>query len=361
MQPIALEANADITHSHVNFENEYANGKMYFDLGSPTNEPPSFPYAYVPYSETQPYWSMASQYVLADEMFQSNNGPSYPAHQYLIAGQSGSGNQMADENPQNANTGLPVGGAWGCDSPSGTYVPVLIDGQDVNNGTFPCVSYPTLADEMDARHVSWRYYAPALNSHGAIWSAFDANSQIRYGNDWPNDVISPETTILSDASSTLPSVVWVAPSYANSDHSGSLSNTGPSWVASVVNAIGQGPNWNSTAILVTWDDWGGWFDHVPPQQVDAMGLGFRVPLIVISPYAKSGYVSHVHYEFGSILRFIEGTFGLSTLTNVDARANDLSDCFDFSQPPRAFEMIAAPRQRAYFLSHPVDRRNPDAD
>jgi phospholipase C len=362
LQPVGLEAMQDILHSHVNFEREYAGGKLYFDQGSPSGQPASYPYAYVPYSETQPYWALASQYVLADEMFQSNNGPSFPAHQYLIAGQSGSGSQMADENPVQSGTSSLQMHAWGCDDPSGTYVPVLApDGQDQNTGLFPCFTYPTLADEMDARGVSWRYYAPQIGSSGAIWSAFDANRQIRYGSDWSANVISPQTQILTDANSTLPQVVWVTPSAADSDHAGIGSNTGPSWVASVVNAIGQGPNWNSTAILITWDDWGGWFDHVPPQQIDAMGLGFRVPLIVVSPYARTAYVSHVPHEFGSVLHFIEQTFGLSALTAVDRRADDLSDCFDFTQAPRAFHSVAAPLRASFFLHRAPDTRTPDDD
>ena len=88
---------------------------------------------------------------------------------------------------------------------------------------------------------------------------------------------------------------------------------GPEWVASVVNAIGEGPLWKSTAVFVVWDDWGGWYDHVTPPQLDRMGLGFRVPFIAIGPYAKRHYVSHVRHEFGSIVKFVEDVFGLPSL------------------------------------------------
>ena len=97
---------------------------------------------------------------------------------------------------------------------------------------------------------------------------------------------------------------------------------GPAWVASVVNAIGESPYWRSTAIFIMWDDWGGWFDPVAPVYEDYDGLGFRVPLIIVSPYAKKGYVTHVQYETASVLRFIEDNFGLGRLAASDARAND---------------------------------------
>jgi phospholipase C len=124
-----------------------------------------------------------------------------------------------------------------------------------------------------------------------------------------------------------------------------------------VNAIGESQFWNDTAIVVTWDDWGGWYDHVPPPQYNSYELSFRVPLIVISPYAKLHYVSHVQYEFGSILKFAEETFGLPSLGTTDARANDLSDCFDFSQPPTKFKPIPAQYPPNYFMTQPS--REPD--
>ena len=127
--------------------------------------------------------------------------------------------------------------------------------------------------------------------------------------------------ILTDiANSQLPAVSWVIPAGKNSDHAGNpIATGGPSWVAAIVNAIGNSSYWANTAIILTWDDWGGWYDHVPPPQVINDGTsrgsgyvyGFRVPLIVISSYAKPGYISHVDHDFGSILRFLEANFGLS--------------------------------------------------
>ena len=128
--------------------------------------------------------------------------------------------------------------------------------------------------------------------------------------------------------------------------------TGPSWVASVVNAIGESSYWDSTAIVIVWDDWGGFYDHEPPPFFDRWGgLGFRVPMIVVSPYARAGtssqsYITHTQYEFGSILKFIESVWGLGQLGTTDTRANSIVDSFDFSQQPRAFVPIRIEVTRA---------------
>jgi phospholipase C len=356
LHQVELQESRDPCHGHHCWVTTYDGGALDgFDLNNPPGTPSDFDYAFVDKSEIQPYFDMAETYTFADRMFQSNSGPSYPAHQYLIAGQS----DLVAENPV-----LPHGKytVWGCDDPKRTYTVVLDGSGNEVRGPFPCFSYSTLADRMDAAGVTWRYYAPTIGTSGAIWSAFDAIRQVRYGPDWGRNVISPETRVLTDASlGNLPQVMWVVPSGPNSDHSGQGSSTGPSWVASVVNAIGESPDWDSTAIFITWDDWGGWYDHVPPTQLDEMGLGYRVPLIVISPYAKLHYVSHVQHEFGSIMHFLEEDFGLASLTDVDARADDLSDCFDYSQPPTPFARIKAPLGPAYFLDQAPTLEPPDDD
>lgn len=146
-----------------------------------------------------------------------------------------------------------------------------------------------------------------------------------------------------------------------SDHPSLNHGLGPSWVASVVNQIGAGKYWSSTAIFITWDDWRGWYDHVAPQIYDSYEYGFRVPLIVVSPFAKAGYVSHVTYDFGSILRFIEENFGLDPLGYADSRAVDFSDCFNFGQTPGSFKFIQAPHDARYFLHDTSPPEPPDDD
>lgn len=331
LQQIPLEAAGDIYHNHPSWLAAYDNGRNDgFDLeGWESQLPALAPYAYAPPTEVQPDWSIAQQYTLADQTFESVTANSYPAHQYLIAGQSAYA------------IGLPHDpSVWGCDSQPGTTVALLNAQGHMITGPFPCFSYLTLADLLDQQGVSWRYYTKTLTY---TWNGYDAISQIRYGSDWSRDIIAPTSQFNTDiAAGKLAAVTWIVPTNANSDHSGNRSKSGPSYVASIVNAVGQSQFWNSTAIFITWDDWGGWYDEVVPSQLDRMGLGFRVPLLVVSPWSKHGYVSHVQHEFGSILHFTESNFGLGNLGQTDARADDLSDSFDYAQSPPPFIKISAP-------------------
>jgi phospholipase C len=331
LQPIPLNGPAaDPGHFHSNWWLSWDSGKM--DGFAADNLEPMLPFSYVMPSYTQPYWTLAQTYTIADRMFQSNTGPSFAAHLYLIAGQSA---LAADTPPAEPGEG------WGCADPPGTTVNLVGPNGTTKPGPFPCFSFRTLGDELDAKGLPWRYYAASPKD---IWSEYEAIRPIFYGPDWQTDIVAPETRILTDpsgANGTLAAVTWVTPTWAESDHPGSgNAGEGPQWVASVVNAIGQSHFWNSTAIFIVWDDWGGWYDHVAPPQLDSMGLGFRVPLIVVSPYARAQYVSHVEHEFGSILKFSEKVFGLPALAASDARADDLSDCFDFTQPPAPFSPIS---------------------
>src|SRR5206468_5162446 len=151
------------------------------------------------------------------------------------------------------------------------------------------------------------------------------------------------------------------PTAAASDHASSNDGSGPSWVASIVNAVGNSQFWSSTAIIITWDDWGGWYDHVAPKITNSYEYGFRVPLIVVSPFAKPAYVSHVTHDFGSILKFIEETFNLPSLGYADARADDLSDCFNLSQRPLTFQTSSAVYDANYFLNDRTPPKDPDDD
>jgi len=262
-------------------------------------------------------------------MFASQLDGSFVAHQYLIAGWAGNSYNYPAVEP------------WGCDSPASNAIGLLNGIGQPLGLTYPCFNYSTIADELDAKKISWRYYAPKTGV-GYSWTAFDAISHVRKGPDWKN-VVAPETRVLKDvAKGDLAGVTWVVPSLALSDHAGSNSKRGPSWVASVVNAVGKSKFWSSTAIFVVWDDWGGWYDDVAPPQLDFDGLGIRVPFICVSPYAKTGYVDRTRYEFGSLLTLIEDRYALASLGRTDARAAAPFGCFDFAQQPRAFTQIAAP-------------------
>ena len=309
-------------------------------------------YAYVPHTETKPYFDMAKRYVLADEMFASNfDASSFVSHLFIIAGQG--------ESAINYPTGL-----WGCPGGPSDEVGIVSQQRKFPVGNeVPCWDPPTLADELDTAHLTWAFYAPPISHGDGIWSTYQAINHIYNGQDWKQDVFSPSTQFLTDVSNGhLRNVSWVTPTYTNSDHPGSASKTGPSWVASLVNAVGQSQYWDSTAIFIFWDDYGGWYDSEPPAYVDYDGLGMRLPLLIVSPYAYKGKVSHVHYEHGSILRFIEDQFGLPRLAASDTRAaSPESDGFNFSQPPRKFVVIPAPLDKKYFMNQPIDYRPADSE
>lgn len=341
----------DLSHRHYSWWASYDNGAMDgFDIDIPPGGDPTYPYHFVPSTDTVPYWTMAQQYVLADRMFQSNTAGSYPAHLYIVAGQSA----MIAGNPNNT--------PWGCDAPPKTTVGLEAPDGQTTQGPFPCFTWPTLADLLDAAHYTWRFYAPTIDNSGGIWNTYQSFSSIRYGPDWQHDIISPETNVLNDIpAGQLAQITWIVPSGENSDHPGSYSATGPQWVSSIVNAIGQSKFWSSTAIFIVWDDWGGWYDHVAPPQLDQMGLGFRVPLLIVSPYVHKGYVSHQQHEFGSIIKFVEEQFHLPSLGQTDQRADDFSDCFDFSQTPAPFQVIPQMLPRTYFLNYRGKVTPPDTD
>jgi phospholipase C len=232
-----------------------------------------------------------------------------------------------------------------------------------------------LSDLLDAKTVTWRYYTP---SAGSIWTAPDAIQHICRpqtvsgtltctGPDWSGSVIIPESQVLNDiANGQLAQVSWVIPGGAASDHALSNNGSGPSWVAAIVNSIGNSPYWANTAIIITWDDWGGWYDHVAPKIINdgvswgsGYVYGFRVPLIVVSPYAQAKYISHTTHDFGSILKYIETTFGLNSLGYADAYADDLSDCFNLTQSPIPFQTIPAPASASLFLNKKGPAVDPD--
>ena len=367
MKPITLETcrclgGVDIEHSHATFEAEYDGGKMDgFDtigFGTAGGGGPAgfYPYAYVVRREVQPYWDMASRYALADHMFSTETSDSFVAHQMIIAGTTAL-------NSHESLVDTPSSIPWGCDNPapSTTTGVIFSNGRvDEGGGPFPCFTqYKTMADVLDAGGVSWKYYVASLldDFSGGVWNAYDAIKVIRRGSDWKN-VSSPNTNVFKDIKNgTLPQVSWVIPYLPDSDHPASGNNKGPSWVTSVVNAIGKSTYWKNTAIIVLWDDWGGFYDNVPPPQPDYFSLGMRVPMIVISPYAKKHYVSKTQYEFGSVLKFIEQTFGTASLGVTDVRANSIGDIFDFSQTPGKFQPFNAPFNETYFLHRRGETRS----
>ncbi len=374
--------NYDLSHANAAFVSMYDGGKMDGAnlipcspaANCPPNAHPNPQYMYVKPADVQPYFALAEQYTFGDRMFQTNEGPSFPAHQFIISGTSApstGSNLFAAENPALSPAG--------CIAASTNRVKMIDPSGSETNAApqYPCFDHPTLTDLLNTKGVSWRYYAP---SAGSIWTGPDAIQHMCQqqtvngtltctGPDWVNNVKIPQSQVLVDiANGNLAQVSWVIPNGQSSDHAVANDGSGPSWVASIVNAIGNSPYWANTAIIITWDDWGGWYDHVAPKVINdgvswgsGYVYGFRVPLIVVSPYAKTAYISHTTHDFGSILKFIETTYNLPSLGYADGPADDLSDCFNLAHTPVGFHPIPAALKAAYFINDKRPPTDPDDD
>ena len=327
-----------------------------------------------------PYLDIATQYGWANYMFQTNQGPSFPAHQFIFGGTSA---PSADEDHRGIFAAENVvGPVAGCIALPGATVQLIrspgIEAQ--GDVIYPCFEHQTMGDFQQA--FSWKYYAPNASS---IWTAPNAIQHIcqssGYGGQcqgqaWADNVdLTPADVLMDISNCQLRGVSWVVPTGANSDHANGNDGGGPSWVASIVNAVGtsadcDGGNgyWRNTAIFITWDDWGGWYDHEPPPiLIPPEGdyqYGFRVPLLVVSAYTPSGYIDNLRYDFGSILRFIEQNFGLSegALTFADARAaNDLTRFFNLNGTLRTFHPVSTPLDASFFINDKRPPTDPDDD
>jgi phospholipase C len=328
-----------------------------------------------------PYIQMVQQYGWANYMFQTNQGQSLPAHQFLFGATSAasasddaagifvSGNETKDSK-----------GIGGCQSEAGAYVFEVTPPNDETLKIFPCFEHNTLPDVVPSG-ITWKYYT----SSSSDWNAPEAINHICQpteptggtcaGTEYLDDVDTNPKDFLADIGNCkFQSLTWVIPTGDNSDHGGKTQTGGPSWVASIVNAVGQSAcknsdgssYWNTTAVLVTWDDWGGWYDHEPPtilaQPEGDYQYGFRVPLIFVSAYTPAGFIDNGRHDFGSIARFVEQNFGVKPgiLGFADARATDeLSTFFNLKNVPRPFVMIPSVWHAEHFISDQKSPEDPD--
>ena len=307
---------------------------------------------YVDGGEIPNYWAYARDYVLQDRMFEPNASWSLPAHLYTVSGWSARCSDPADPESCVSN---------------------------INNPGLPNATNPTpyawtdLTSLLHAHGVSWGYYldqgyqpdcaddgisctpAPQRLSVPGIWNPLPGFGDVSQdGQDGNVQDISGFLTAAADG--TLPAVSWVVPNSRDSEHPPALVSVGQSYVTNLVNSVMTGPDWSSTAIFLTWDDWGGFYDHVAPPTVDGNGYGLRVPGLVISPYARHGYIDHQTLSFDAYLKFIEDDFlggqRLDPATDgrpdsrPDVRENapqlgDLAADFDFTQLPRPPLVLAA--------------------
>ena len=347
LKAVPFEYPADPSHTHAALLAEWNRGKMdgfatdhvRTVLGFP-KPAPGFPYAYVPAHETTIYDVLASRYALADGNFAPRLVPTFPSHYTLATAQS----RIA---------GNPNSAIWGCDAAPGATVPTFGEGEaTITPGVFPCFEQTSIADLLDAAHVTWKYYTGPYNdiTDPAV-NIYDAFRRIRYGVDWRRNVVTPSGTILSDIQNCrLPQISFVMPNYLDSDHAGNLSGGGPGWIGSIYLALVQSRHatpdcnyYNDAAMILTWDDSGGWYDHVPPPAgPDGTTWGFRIPILVLSAWARSGYdplrpsalpyVSHTRRESTSIVKFIEKNWNLGNMGQRDVTDDDLGDMFDYTRP-----------------------------
>jgi len=283
------------------------------------------------------YWNWAKRYTLADRFFASAVGPSFPNHMFSIAATSGGALddpwQPAPMLWQQQQQGYAK--SWGCDIARDGYIE-LIDSEGYMVKVAPCFDFTTEGDLLNKKDVPWAYYAATNSQLGYIWSAYAAID--RYRNDpglWSEHIRPVDDLVRDIGSDRLPPVTWVSPRFQLSQHPEYNFCWGQNWTIQVMNALMRSEAWKDTLVVLTLDDFGGFYDHVPPVRLDPYGLGIRVPTMIISPYADGGTVDHTTYEFSSVLRFIEDNWGLTQLTRRDRIADPLLGALDFSQTPLA--------------------------
>ena len=287
-------------------------------------------------NEIPDYWAYARQYALADHFFSTIMGPSFPNHLATIAGTSGG----VIGNPPSG-----LSSSWGCDAPSSARAEVRAPDGTISY-QYPCFDFKTVGDEASAAGISWRDYSAQPFTSGYVWDAFDAIRHIRYGRLWAQADV-PFTRFTADVKrQQLPAITWLTTNLAFSEHPPASMCAAENWTAEQVNAIMRSRYWKSTAIVLTWDDFGGFYDQIAPPVINNVGFGPRVPAIVISPYARSGFVAHTTYDFGSILSFIEDVFRLPHLAGNNLSVPSISGMFNFKKKPAApliLPMLHCPR------------------
>jgi phospholipase C len=320
------------------------------------------------------YWAYARDYVLQDHMFESNDSWSLPAHLFLVSEWSARCSRAGD--PESCDNQV--------QSPSNP--PDFQRQIGIANPTPPEYAWTDITYLLHKNGISWAYYVfdgtePDCENSGqvscapvpqrartpGIWNPLPYFDTVRQDGQLGN-IQSASSFYAAAKAGTLPAVSWVMPSGRVSEHPPGLVTAGQTYVTGLINAIMQGPNWDSTAIFLSWDDWGGFYDHVKPPRVDRNGYGLRVPGLVISPYARQGFIDHQTLSFDAYVKFIEDDFlgGQRIDPATDGRPDprpdvrealpqlgDLTADFDFLQAPRAPTLL--PVQPATDLLGPPPR------
>jgi phospholipase C len=284
------------------------------------------------------WWRWAEDFVLCDHVFASANTASYPNHLYMIAGTSGG----AFDNPIQGSKQLQerkdqgLAKTWGCDAPDGATV-ILHDydtGEVLDENAFPCFTFDTQGQQLSRKGIDWAFYSANERETGYIWNAYAAVHDVFTTNLWDEHIRDVDDLVADVEANRLPSVTLVTPRYEFSNHPPYSTIWAQNWATSVINAIMQSPMWASTAIFVTWDEWGGTYDPAVPPRVDRLGLGVRVPMLVISPWANRGMIDHEIGEFSSPHKFIADNFDLAYLSDRVRGTHNFEHVFDFARPAR---------------------------
>jgi phospholipase C len=324
----------DLPHNWKSSWIAYDNGSMDGFLKA-ANDNPAVMYYYN--NQTIPnLWSYAEHYVLADQFFSSVKSYSQPNHWYMIAGEAPAVSIFQSSIQERKTCYDPV-----TKSLTLATCAYINEAQEIQ----------TMADELTAHGISWKYYdTPVLPNQTLskaiitgkafdYWNPLDAKNDTYTNSTYRKNIVPREQIFWDIGNRTLPQVSWVIPSAPISDHPPANITLGMWWITDIANSIMQSDYWKNSVIIVLWDDYGGFFDTVAPPTVDSYGLSFRVPALIISPYAKAGYLDHTIYDFESTLKFIEWRFNLPPLGVRDANANNLLNAFDFKQKPLLPDII----------------------
>ncbi|MGZ5344652.1 MAG: alkaline phosphatase family protein [Actinomycetota bacterium] len=292
-------------------------------------------YAYTQFDEPQipNYWLWAKEFAISDNFFASAAGPSYGNHYYFIAGQSGG----VIDNPENIETrvdGDKKYKSWGCDAIGDDVFVFVKDDQGNLTKHDTCFTFKTVGEQLSEIDVDWAYYSAVPGQVGYFWNAYNGIANVFHTDMWHEHVRPVDRLVQDIEAGSLPPVTWVTPRFELSDHPPFSTGHSHNWITDIVNAVMKSPEWEHTAISLTWDEWGGFYDPVMPPEVDPVGLGIRVPLLTISPYTRRGVIDDELGEFSTPLRFIADNWGLEYLTPRIANTHNFEHVFDFSKKPR---------------------------
>ena len=304
-----------------------ANGQT-FEPGNTPGKDPKDVMGWHDFHEIPNYWNYARLYVLQDHMFESVASYSLPAHLYMLAAQSG-GYYSARRQPRPTTYNFPE-------------ITELLGSGKIDWKYY--VTSGKLPDTEDAHVVGSIEQEEQNPDKYTLWNPLPAFPMVQ-DNPAQRERLQDTSQFYKDAADgKLPQVSWVIPSGAVSEHPPAGVREGMAYVTGLVNGVMQGPDWNTTAIFISWDDWGGFYDHVSPPKIDYYGLGIRVPGLVISPYARQGYIDSNVYSFESWLRIVEERFSIDPMTARDTSAMDMISAFDFNQQPRPPIVLSATRE-----------------